>query len=226
MRLSKLLGVLPVRLQHKIMTKMIVDNYAVNNYNARKRNENTRLDEKQEQIIDEFLSHVCSQKHVLDIGCGNARLYDTVLAGKGCTITGVDISEKQIECAKTVLPGHEFVVSDFMQYKPEESFDAITSFFSLYNIPRRMHRKLLRLCYSWLKPHGRMLINVRVDGVGAVDYWKDWCGAPLVFSYYSAKTFKKIARSVGFYVTQFHATHNPEYVWLILSVQPDLPKFL
>lgn len=225
-KLVKLLWVLPVSLQHKIMAKTTVANYAVNDYNERYSRADSKLDDTQVYIISEYLDRLAYKGDILDLGCGNGERYDRFLSNKGFKITGVDISEKQIEHAKSILPEHQFVTSDFMKYVPAKKFDGITAFYSLYNIPRRMHKKLLKKCYNWLNPSGRMLALIRVESVGEVDYWDNWCGAPAMFSYYSSKKFKEIARKVGFYVTQFYYTHNTEYVWLILSKKPDLTTFI
>lgn len=220
---AKLLCILPVKLQHKVMTNITVNNYKVNDYNENYRRWDSKLDDSQVKIISEYLNSIGCNCNILDLGCGNGERYDRFISNKGFNITGVDISERQIKHAKSILPEHEFVICDFMKYKPEKKFDGITAFYSLYNIPRRMHRRLLKKCYNWLNPSGRMLVLIRIESVGSADYWEDWCGAPLIFSYYSSKKFKEIARSVGFYVTQFQYTHHTEYIWLILSKNPDLP---
>ena len=221
--ISMCLHVLPVPLKHKIMLQMVKQNYAVNDYNEHYRSSLERVGATQEYIINTFIQNLNTKPHILDLGCGNGAMYDRLLVSKGCTITGIDISPRQLESARKLLPEQTFVLGDFVKFKPACTFDGIVSFFSLYNIPRKLHKKVLRNCYKWLTDSGRMLINVRFEEVGDVDYWKDWCGAPLVFSYYSAQAFMDMARSVGFYVTKFRVSHHNEYVWLILSKQGDLP---
>lgn len=220
-----LLPILPTAIRHKIMMRFCIENYAVNDYNVRHRTGGT-VSSPQEYIISTFLNSLGEKPHILDLGCGNAALYDRFMAERNCRITGVDISPRQLQSARHILPEHEFILCDFVKYKPVCQFDGITSFFSLYNLPRKLHKKVLRNCYKWLKDDGHMLINVRVEEVGDTDYWKDWCGAPLVFSYYSSDKFIKLAESVGFHVSKFDITHNTEYVWLILSKDDKLPRII
>ena len=221
----RLFTILPLRMQHSIMVNLVKKNYAVNDYNKRNRT-NVVLDNVQEKILDTFVRNLNGTKTVLDLGCGNGALYDIALDKRDCRITGLDISPRQLECARKLLPNHKFIQTDFMKYIPDKQFDGITAFYSIYNIPRKLHKRLLRRCYRWLTNKGCMLVNVRKEDIGEAKYWGNWCGAPLVFSYYSAEKFIEIARSVGFTVSQFQQTHNDEYVWLLLSKDPKASDWI
>lgn len=214
--------VLPTKLQHKLMMKALRKNYLYGSYNEVYRGSGRVLTESERAIIQEFIVTVRNKSNktrpdILDIGCGNAKLYDCFILELGAWLTGIDISESQIQEAKWNAPTMKFICGDFTNYDFEQSYDGITSFYSFYNFPRKMHKEVLTKMYNLLRDKGVMLINVRIDEAGAFDYKDDWCGEPIVFSYYGSKVFKKLAEEVGFDVYTFSITNNPEYVWLMLK---------
>ena len=71
-------------------------------------------------------------KKVLDAGCGHGS-YSLILAKKGAIVTGIDLSEKNIELAKRNASKHsvecQFVVCDMQDLSifSSETFDLVTS---------------------------------------------------------------------------------------------------
>src|SRR5919109_1173881 len=73
---------------------------------------------------------------VLDLGCATGELLTKRLAER-FAVTGVDISERQIELAKRRVPKATFVRADMTEIRfPPESFDAVAAFYSLTHLPR------------------------------------------------------------------------------------------
>jgi toxoflavin synthase len=70
-------------------------------------------------------------KSVLDLACGEG-YYSRILKNLGARrVVGVDLSSKMIELARAsereLRLGVEYVVSDAINYQPDESFDIVTA---------------------------------------------------------------------------------------------------
>ncbi|MGH3090292.1 MAG: class I SAM-dependent methyltransferase [Rubrobacteraceae bacterium] len=89
---------------------------------------------------------------VLDLGCGAGVPATKRLAAK-YSVTGVDISEKQLELARRNVPGACFLKADMtnLDFEPE-TFAAIVAFVSIIHVPREEHRALFGGIHRWLKP--------------------------------------------------------------------------
>ncbi len=76
---------------------------------------------------------------VLDLGCGSGDPADIEIS-KEHAVTGVDISQTQIELARKNVPAGDLIHGDFasMQF-PLCSFNAVVSFYALEHVPREEH---------------------------------------------------------------------------------------
>ena len=63
--------------------------------------------------VFEFLARMKLTKSVLDLGCGPGVPFDAVLEDHGCSVVGVDISERHVELARKNVPSGRFVCSNF-----------------------------------------------------------------------------------------------------------------
>ncbi len=98
--------------------------------------------------------------HVLDLGCGNGRLYQ-VIAKKQAHYSGLDQSEGLINIAKEKFPEAEFVLGE-MSALPfaDDSFDlifCIAAFNHIYG--RETQLQCLREMYRVLKSEGKILMT-------------------------------------------------------------------
>lgn len=85
---------------------------------------------------DELLGALSLGSRVLDVGCGNGVPMARRLV-EGChQVAGLDISERQIERARKLVPGATFLVSDMGRriWEPA-SFDAVIVLYSLIHVP-------------------------------------------------------------------------------------------
>jgi len=111
--------------------------------------------------FDYFAKLVNKNSKVLDLGCGNGRLYD-VLKEKKVDYTGVDQSSGMIEKARENHPGVSFEVGDMADLNfPDQSFDVLFSVASFHHLPGRPLRKqsaaeMRRL----LKKNGILILTV------------------------------------------------------------------
>lgn len=109
---------------------------------------------------------------VLDLGCGNGRLYQ-LFQNKKVDYVGVDQSEKLINLAKQqFMPDNKrishrtgevrFMVSNALDipFKSEE-FNIILAIAFLHHIPsKKLRIRVLENCYSVLKPNGFLVLTV------------------------------------------------------------------
>jgi ubiquinone/menaquinone biosynthesis C-methylase UbiE len=143
---------------------------------------------------------------------------------KNHKITGVDISQTQINLARINVPTGRFLHRDAgsVQFSPD-SFDAVISFYTLEHIPRIEHETILRRLYQWLRPGGLLLISYE-----AVDYDNvtgEWLGVPMFFSCFDPQTVKRLVNEAGFKLletaieTQVEQSRDVPYLWLLARKQ-------
>ena len=96
---------------------------------------------------------------ILDLGCGNGRLFEIV---NGAEYIGVDISEKMIQVAKKRYPQAQFLVTSPLSLPfSENTFDKVFCLSVLHHIPSSQLRvQFLREIKRVLKPQGLLFITV------------------------------------------------------------------
>ncbi len=109
-------------------------------------------------LIEDYVNE---GEKILDLGCGNGRLYE-VLKEKGIDYIGVDFSERLIEIAKRKFPKAKFYVANILDLPfPSNFFDKIYSIAVLHHIPSLKFRlRVLREAKRVLKPKGLLILTV------------------------------------------------------------------
>ena len=70
-------------------------------------------------------SHISAGGRVLDVPCGTGR-HSALLAERGFTVAGLDISERVLSVARDAVPGGDFRQGDMRELPwPDDSFDAV-----------------------------------------------------------------------------------------------------
>ena len=136
---------------------------------------------------------------VLDLGCGAGEPATRWLADRGFAVTGVDVSARQLELARSNIREATFLKDDMadVSFAPE-SFAAVIAFYSIIHVPRTHHQELLRKVYRWLRQGGAFLATMTVtDYEGRDEDWEGW-GAPMVWSHYDADANVAMLREAGF----------------------------
>jgi cyclopropane fatty-acyl-phospholipid synthase-like methyltransferase len=138
---------------------------------------------------------------VLDLGCGAGVPVTRWLADRSLAVTGVDVSARQLELARTNVRGATFLKADMAEltFAPE-TFAAVVAFHSIIHVPRTEHPALLRSIHRWLEPGGMFLATMTVtDFEGRDEDWEGW-GAPMVWSHYGMDANLAMLREAGFEV--------------------------
>jgi len=133
---------------------------------------------------------------VLDLGCGAGVPTARQLVERGFRVTGVDISAVQIERARQLVPGAEFIQADMAIWDAApQSFEAIVSFYALIHVPLEDQRQLLPRLARWLVPGGVLLAIVgHQRWTGTEDYF----GAEMFWDHADVESYKAWLRDAGF----------------------------
>jgi len=140
-----------------------------------------------------------SEAAVLDLGCGAGVPVTRWLADRGFVVTGVDVSAKQLELARTNVPEGTFFKADMPEvvFGPE-TFAAVVAFHSIIHVPRTEHPTLLESIHGWLRPGGTLLATMTVaDYEGRDEDWEGW-GVPMVWSHYDRNANVAMLQDAGF----------------------------
>jgi len=119
-------------------------------------------DIKLEEILEKLGTRILPGGSVLDLGCGDARLYGDLRKYR-VTYTGVDYSEGRIKMAQTTYPDVALVCEDVWAYMShsETLFDTIACFEVLEHLEEPS--KLVGLALSKLSAGGVMIGSVPIN---------------------------------------------------------------
>ncbi len=106
-----------------------------------------------------FLPFYKPDSNVLDLGCGNGRLFAFLKKQGFQSYLGVDQSEELLKCAKKAHPEAKFLLADIADLPEMKSFDAIFAIASFHHLPPTEQGKALRAWKKLLKPGGRLFMT-------------------------------------------------------------------
>jgi ubiquinone/menaquinone biosynthesis C-methylase UbiE len=151
------------------------------------------------RLLDELIARLPANAKVLDAGCGAGVPVAQILS-KQFHVTGVDFSEVQIKLAKKLVPNVEFIYQDMTKLDfPEETFDAICSYYAIIHIPREEHRSLFFNFHRMLKPGGLALLCLGAEHL-IDDIDENFLGARMYWSHFDTDTYLQMLRDAGFSV--------------------------
>jgi 2-polyprenyl-3-methyl-5-hydroxy-6-metoxy-1,4-benzoquinol methylase len=138
---------------------------------------------------------------VLDLGCGCGVPVARDLVAAGLAVTGVDLSDVQIERARTLVPDATFVRADATQVSfPDGSFDAVVCLYMLIHVPLAEQPPLLARIASWLVPAGVALLTAGHEAwTGTEENWLGG-GAAMWWSHADAATYREWLAEAGLVV--------------------------
>lgn len=121
----------------------------------------SRTRKKTWEELDFLAKNVAPNERVLDLGCGNGRLYE-LFKDKIVGYCGIDISEKLIDIAKSRYPGVRFRVGDALNLPfPDNLFDNVFGVAVFHHIPSKEFRlRFLSEAKRVLKPQGKLFLTV------------------------------------------------------------------
>lgn len=167
-------------------------------YNKLAENYLAGRDQFKNDIYLEKLNEVLSPKsHILDVGCGAGVPIDQYFIQKGHQVTGIDISEKQIELAKNNVPQAEYKVEDMSDLTfGEYTVDAVVSFYAIFHTKRESHQEILKKIASFLKKDGYLLITMGASEWEGKE--KNFFGGEMEWSHYGKDQNITLVENAGF----------------------------
>jgi ubiquinone/menaquinone biosynthesis C-methylase UbiE len=154
--------------------------------------------EQYDRWLAELLNRLPVRGHVLDIGCGCGVPVARYLTAAGHEVTGVDISDVQIERARSLVPGATFIRADATALElPPETFDAVVCLYALIHMPLDRQPRLIHSIARWLRPGGWLLAITGQDAwTGTQDNWLGGT-ATMWWSHADAATYRSWLRQSG-----------------------------
>jgi 2-polyprenyl-3-methyl-5-hydroxy-6-metoxy-1,4-benzoquinol methylase len=149
-----------------------------------------------------WLTHLQQQlpahARVLDLGCGCGIPVAKTLADHGYQVTGVDLSEVQINRARELVPDATFLHADATQVEfPDRTFDAVVCLYALIHMPRDTQPRLLQRIATWLRPGGVLLATTGAqEWTGTQDHWLGGTAA-MWWSHADAATYRDWITQAG-----------------------------
>jgi cyclopropane fatty-acyl-phospholipid synthase-like methyltransferase len=169
--------------------------------------------------LNRILELLSPHSSVLDIGCGSGVPADQRLASRH-SLTGIDISQAQIDLARKNVPSGTFLKADLSTVQfPDSSYNAVVSFYTFEQVPRRTHAQLFARVASWLKPGGYLLLSV--EAADYDDARGTWLGVPIFLSVHEPEQTKVLITQAGFKIldsaieNQFEGDHEIPYLWVL-----------
>jgi SAM-dependent methyltransferase len=163
----------------------------------------SQFDEWQKQVIgsprmrylDKLLAVLPPRPDLLELGCGAGVESTRILAERG-RLTGVDISEAQLDLARRRIPSATFMCADLAKLEfADESFDGVVALYVLFHLPRAELGPLVGRIRDWLRPGGVFLATMLARGEG--EGIEDWLGVPMFFSSSDPDADRKLFRNAG-----------------------------
>jgi SAM-dependent methyltransferase len=117
------------------------------------------------QFVRSAIKLSANKGKALDVGCGSSGRIITALLDAGFQVTGIDVSEAMIEHARKRHPGSHFILGDICEWQPQEQYDAIIAWDSIFHVPYSAQRRVVAKLCEALAEGGVILFTAGgVDG--------------------------------------------------------------
>lgn len=158
------------------------------------------------EVLDDFHERAPEPGALLDLGCGAGHPVATDFLERGWQVTGVDFSRGMLDLATVHAPQMVQVQADVRTVDfPPDSFDAVTSIYSLFHIPWPEHPRLFERIYRWLRPGGHLLFTYATTsytGQTVANVEKEFMGTDLFYSHTTPEVLYQQLRDSNFHVVE------------------------
>jgi cyclopropane fatty-acyl-phospholipid synthase-like methyltransferase len=157
-------------------------------------------DDPRHEWAEDLAARLPDGGRVLELGCGGGTRETAFLASR-FELTGIDLSERQLERARERVPGATFGHGDFTALEQgPETVDAVVSFYAFNHVPRELLGPLLIRIHAWLREPGWFMA-----AFGTVDeaaWTGDFLGAPTFFSSHPPEINSALVRAARFAIVR------------------------
>jgi ubiquinone/menaquinone biosynthesis C-methylase UbiE len=164
--------------------------------------------ETHREWLEPFFRRLRRGAEVLDLGCG-CGVPDARLLSERFRVTGVDISDVQIQRARRLVPTARFVRADMTEVGlPAGAFGGVVCLYALIHVPLDEQPGLLAKVARWLSPGGLFLVTTGWTAWTGTE--EGWLGsnAKMYWSHADAKTYARWLEGLGFRILR--RDHVPE----------------
>ena len=161
--------------------------------------------------------------HLLDLGCGAGEPFPRYFIDRGWTVQGVDFSQKMLQLAARYTPEMQTLCADIrtVDFAPAH-FDAITSIYSLFHIPRTNHPALFSNIHRWLRPGGKILFTYATKeytGQAEFDGYKEFLGQSLFYSHTTPENLHAELHHAGLHTESAHLREigGESFLWVVAT---------
>ena len=171
---------------------------------------------EEKDLFQDLFDYIGDSAQILDLGCGTGLPFDQYLIENGYDLIGIDIAEKHVEKARENIPEAEIIQGDFFEADvANSSLDAVVSFYAIFHIPRKEHRKLFEQINEWLKPEGYILVTVASTEME--DLKESWNGAEIKWSSFEGSKTLEIIEKSGFEIVRTYEEdwRDEDHLWVL-----------
>ncbi|HEY3185191.1 MAG TPA: class I SAM-dependent methyltransferase [Gaiellaceae bacterium] len=153
-------------------------------------------DDPRHEWTADLAGRLAEGARVLELGCGGGTAETQALAAR-FRLTGVDLSERQLERARARVPSAVFVRGDLTAVEFDDaSFEAVVAYYSFNHVPRELLAPVFARIGRWLVPGGYFMAAL---GASDLEDWTgDFLGAPTFFSGFPPETNSRLLGEAGF----------------------------
>ncbi len=156
-----------------------------------------------------LLERLSAGSRVLDLGCGCGIPVARMVSEAGHQVTGVDLSDAQIERARHLVPAATFIRAEMTALDlPAGSFDAVVCLYSIIHVPVERQLGLLTRVGTWLVPGGTLVLTAGWEAwTGSEECWLGG-SASMWWSHADVDTYRAWLAQAGLHVQTLD--HVPE----------------
>ena len=153
---------------------------------------------KDREILHRFSTEIGDKKPVWDFGCGPG---ETTQYLKDCGIetSGLDLSEKMIEQAKTIHPGIHFRKGNILELEcNDDSIGGVVAFYAIVHFTQEQVETAFREVFRVLQPGGLFLFTYHV-GEDTI-YIEEYLGKKIdsYFMFFTTAFISSSLKKIGF----------------------------
>jgi 2-polyprenyl-3-methyl-5-hydroxy-6-metoxy-1,4-benzoquinol methylase len=112
------------------------------------------------KLVADFADKLNPNASLLDIGCGTGNPLTKYLCERKFHVTGIDISEKMVEMAKSEnILNAEFIACDFLDFSSTQKFDGVLAWDSFFHFPKEKQEDIYFKVGSLLNSGGYLLFT-------------------------------------------------------------------